>query len=282
MAQRSNNLPYGTINAAENRAENAITGQGDETRPLLGPKPGPRSWLRKRLGADVRRDWADVMLLACYIITGILDSASISTWGAFVSMQTGNTVYLGLGPTAGTNRWKKSGSSILAFCIGSFFFSRLHRTFTSTPRRKWVFCLSFGIQTSFIIAAAAIVTWGPEGAGPDDVPWYVVVPIALVAFQSCGQAVASRALKFNALTSVVLTSIYCDLFSDAELFESIFVNAERNRRVAAPVLLLIGAVIGGLIAKSELGTSGALWIAAFLKLTVMVGWAVWPIEGDSE
>ncbi|KAG4255747.1 hypothetical protein FPRO03_04695 [Fusarium proliferatum] len=273
--------PYGAITNGESRAENGISAQSDETQALLAPKPGSRSWLRKRLGSDVRRDWADVMLLACYIITGILDSASISTWGAFVSMQTGNTVYLGLGPTAGTNRWKKSGSSILAFCIGSFFFSRLHRVFTPTPRRKWVFCLSFGIQTAFIVAAACIVTWGPKGAGPDDTPWYVIVPIALVAFQSCGQAVASRALKFNALTSVVLTSIYCDLFSDAELFESIFVNAERNRRVAAPVLLLIGAIIGGLIAKSELGASGALWVAAALKITVMFGWAAWPAEEGS-
>lgn len=192
---------------------------------------------------------------------------------------TGNTVYLGLGPTAGTNRWKKSGTSILSFCIGSFLFSRLHRAFTSSPRRKWVFCLSFGIQTAFIVAAASILTWGPKGAGPDDVPWYVIVPIALVAFQSCGQAVASRALKFNALTSVVLTSIYCDLFSDAGLFTAS--NVERNRRVAAPVLLLIGAIIGGIIAKSELGTSGALWIAALLKLLVMFGWAVWPADEGS-
>jgi hypothetical protein len=129
-----------------------------------------------------------------------------------------------------------------------------------------------------VAGAAAIVTWGPKGAGPDDVPWYVITPIALVAFQSCGQAVASRALKYNALTSVVLTSIYCDLFSDAALFESVFVNAERNRRVAAPSLLLIGAIIGGLVQKSELGTAGALWLAVVLKLVIMCGWAAWPAE----
>lgn len=39
---------------------------------------------------NVHRDWADVVLLMCYIITGLLDSASISTWGSFVSMQTGS------------------------------------------------------------------------------------------------------------------------------------------------------------------------------------------------
>jgi len=38
---------------------------------------------------DIKRDWADVVLILCYVITGLLDSASISVWGSFVSMQTG-------------------------------------------------------------------------------------------------------------------------------------------------------------------------------------------------
>lgn len=100
------------------------------------------------------------------------------------------------------------------------------------------------------------------------------MPIALVAFQSCGQAVTSRALKYNALTSVVLTSIYCDLFSDAELFS--MHNVERNRRVGAPVLLLFGAVMGGLLAHSTIGTAGVLWIAAGLKFLVVISWFLWP------
>ncbi|KAK7394068.1 hypothetical protein QQX98_013148 [Neonectria punicea] len=279
MATLPTSNSYGTVNnTSAPGGDDAIT--DDQQTPLLGRKPA-QSWWRRKMVVDVRRDWADVVLLACYVITGILDSASISTWGAFVSMQTGNTVYLGLGLSAGTNRWKKSGISILAFCVGSFFFSRLHRAFSPSPKRKWVLCLSFVIQMVLIVVAASILTWGPKGAGPDDVPWYVIVPIGLVALQSCGQAVASRALKYNALTSVVLTSIYCDLFSDAELFESILINVERNQRMAAPVLLLIGALIGGFIAKSALGAAGALWIAAALKLLIVFSWALWPTEESS-
>jgi hypothetical protein len=63
--------------------------ENDPEAPLLGRKPDKKSWWRRKMVVDVRRDWADLVLLACYIITGILDSASISTWGAFVSMQTG-------------------------------------------------------------------------------------------------------------------------------------------------------------------------------------------------
>jgi hypothetical protein len=140
------------------------------------------------------------------------------------------------------------------------------------PSRRWVLCASFVLQMSLIIAAAGILTWGPSS--DDELSWNVLVPIGLVAFQSCGQAVVSRALKYNALTSVVLTSIYCDLFSDAELFA--VNNTERNRRVGAPVLLLLGAFVGGLVVRTELGAAGILWIAAAFKFTVAVTWFFWP------
>lgn len=189
----------------------------------------------------------------------------------------GNTVYLGLGPTASTDRWKKSGTSILSFCVGSFFFSRLHRHFSPSPKSRYILCTSFIIQAFLILAAASIIKWGPQG-GADGAPWHVLMPIAMVAFQSCGQAITSRALQYNALTSVVLTSIYCDLFSDAQLFQSILANAERNRRIAAPSLLLTGALLGGLLANSAVGAAGALWVAAGLKLVVALAWGLWPAE----
>ena len=130
-----------------------------------------------------------------------------------------------------------------------------------------------------IIGAATIVTLGPT-TGKEDITWNVLAPIALVAFQACGQAVASRALKHNALTSVVLTSIYCDLFSDANLFA--LQNVDRNQRTAAPLLLLFGACMGGLLAHSEVGIAGALWIAAGLKLLIVVTWFLWPADASSD
>ena len=67
----------------------------DEEQQLLLTNNNKKSqsarW-RERMTKDVRRDWADLILLACYIITGMLDSASISTWGSFVSMQTGSSL----------------------------------------------------------------------------------------------------------------------------------------------------------------------------------------------
>lgn len=188
----------------------------------------------------------------------------------------GNTVYIGLGLAAPTQstRWIKSGTSLISFCIGSFAFARFHRAFK--PARRTTLLASFALQAALCAAAAAIVTFSPGGPPEptDPITWDVLLPIALVAFQACGQAVTSRALKYNALTSVVLTSIYCDLFSDAELFR--LDNVERNRRVGAPLMLLIGALVGGLFAHSGLGVAWALWLAAGLKIGIVVVWIVWP------
>jgi hypothetical protein len=72
-------------------------GRRDEETPLLhhhhpgpkAPQPLASRW-KDHLTAHVSRDWADLILILCYLITGLLDSASISVWGSFVSMQTGN------------------------------------------------------------------------------------------------------------------------------------------------------------------------------------------------
>jgi hypothetical protein len=176
-----------------------------------------------------------------------------------------------------TVRLWRSGISLISFCLGSFFFARFHRFFS--PKRRWVMVASYAAQMMFTVAAAIIVTVsGP--AESDTVDWTVLVPLALVAFQSCGQAVTSRALKYNALTSVVLTSIYCDLFSDQDLFA--LKNVERNRRAAAPLLLLLGAFIGGLLAHSSFGIAGALWLAAVMKLAVVITWLLWPAEPSDD
>lgn len=60
----------------------SLLGQGADTHAQLGK-------LCTRMTAEVSRSHADLILLLCYIVTGLLDSASIQVWGSFVSMQTG-------------------------------------------------------------------------------------------------------------------------------------------------------------------------------------------------
>ncbi|KAJ5157907.1 uncharacterized protein N7482_009007 [Penicillium canariense] len=251
-----------------------------ENEPLLGHEhsspPRPRRILHYfRTELDPRR--GDLLLLFCYVITGLLDSSAVFIWGSFVSMQTGNTVYFGLG-LVGTDddRWIKSGVSIAGFCLGSLCFAAFHRTFL--PRQRWVLCASFLVQWACIIAAAIVVTvYRPARDAP--LSWLVLVPIALLAFQSSGQAVSSRVLKYNGLTSVVLTSVYCDLFSHPDLLSPKVVgSAEEMRRVGAVICLLFGTILGGLWAHSSVGLMGALWTAALLKAAILFAWLVWKAD----
>ncbi|OAL37524.1 hypothetical protein AYO20_03031 [Fonsecaea nubica] len=269
---------YGAINGDSTAASQPHQGSEDESGPLLVKRDSPRSLARFReyLKDDIDRRWADLLLLLSYVITGLLDSSAVFIWGSFVSMQTGNTVYLGLGlvePTKGT-RWIRSLTSIAFFCFGSFCFSRFHRYFS--PKRRWVLLASFAIQMLLVVVAAVVVM--VDSRQGNDLRWEVIVPISLVAFQSSGQAVTSRALQYNSLTSVVLTSIYCDLFSDPLIMAGFFQNAERNRRAAAPLLLLFGAILGGLWSHSSVGLAGALWTAAALKITIIVAFFLWRAQ----
>ncbi|KAJ5091056.1 hypothetical protein NUU61_005926 [Penicillium alfredii] len=250
-----------------------------ETDPLLGVS-APRS---RRLSRYVRNEidprHGDLLLLFCYIITGLLDSSAVFIWGSFVSMQTGNTVYFGLGLVgAEGDRWIKSGTSIATFCLGSLCFAAFHRAFS--PRQRWVLCASFLVQMTCVGAAAIIVSvYRPARDAP--LSWLVLVPLALVAFQSSGQAVTSRVLNYNGLTSVVLTSLYCDLFSHPDLLSPRVVgHAEEMRRVGAVLCLLLGTVLGGLWAHSSVGLMGALWTATVLKGVIVVAWLVW--KGKSQ
>lgn len=78
-------------------AQNHRDRRADEETPLLGG-PGPAkdahagglgTKLKTHFGAHVSKNWADAVLLFCYVITGLLDSSAVFIWGSFVSMQTG-------------------------------------------------------------------------------------------------------------------------------------------------------------------------------------------------
>lgn len=283
---------YGTVSPRP--AQNTrLFSSGDEERVDLlrsntrstSPPPFPKR-LTSHFRANVSKTHGDWSLLFCYIITGLLDSSAVYTFGSFVSMQTGNTIYLGTGimapEGARTDRWIRALISIGAFCVGSFCFARFHRAFGE--RRRGTVVGSFFIQFVCVAASAVMVTIGPDSMTPEGpLTEWVIVPLVLIAFQSAGQAVISRVLKYNSLTSVVLTSIYCDLFSDEQFFAGVGKNVERNRRAGGVVLLLAGAMLGGVFAhRSGVGLAGALWLAAGMKGAVVVAWCFWAEEKEDD
>ncbi|TKA69544.1 hypothetical protein B0A55_06561 [Friedmanniomyces simplex] len=257
---------YGTLSESD-RAENGGVSNGTDGDhgALLGNKSDKQDGLversRRHMTADINK--------------------SVQVWGSFVSMQTGNTVYFGLGladPHQANTRWIRAAISVASFCLGSFFFARYHRYLGS--RKRWVMVSAYILQIIMMIAAALMVTLGPVTGPAGRVSIWISIPIALIAFQAAGQAVTSRVLGYSGLTGVVLTSIYCDLFSDPKLFAPLRENVERNRRATAALCVALGALLGGFWAHSEFGLSGALWNAVGLKALVIVAWFFWKAEAE--
>ncbi|OJJ45931.1 hypothetical protein ASPZODRAFT_133799 [Penicilliopsis zonata CBS 506.65] len=233
-----------------------------ERTPLLGNTPTSNT----NENANAR------LLLACYAITGFLDSSAVSLLGSFASMQTGNTVYLGLGlaglettATSPSPRWIKAGISIAGFCTGSFCFAQLHRRHSG--QRGSLVSLSFLLQTVCLILAACILqTHAVQHDTKNDTSWQLYVSLALVSFQSAGQAVLSRVLECTSLTSVVLTSIYCDLFMNLPGLN----HLQQGRRAGAIISLLLGTVLGGIFVRSGGSFLTVLWVVSMIKVCIAV------------
>ena len=203
-------------------------------------------------------------------------------------MQTGNTIFVGLGASNQSPRpygWARSLTSIGCFVLGSFFFSRLSNILG--PRRRGALIFSFAIQVIMLLLTACLIQMDViagipiskivEAADADIIDWTQEAAIVLLSFQSAGQIVASRALGFNEIPTVVITSLLCDLVSDAELLA--LRNGKRDRRIVAFCLTLLGAIAGGWITRVTGDIAPVLWIAAGIKFVLVVLWVLW--RGDS-
>ena len=222
-------------------------------------------------------------MLTCSFISGLVDSTIYNAYGTFVSMQTGNTIFLGLGPSTSETTskpygWAKSLTSIFCFCLGCFFFSRI--SLYSGPLRRITLVTSFALQTMIIFIVASIIQAGIVNGALDtlgtEIMWRDEVPISLLSFQAAGQIIGSRALGVAEIPSVVLTSMLCDIASDPHLAAPLGANAKRNRRALAFACILVGAIVGGYVSKATGRMQFDLWIAGAIKGVVTLAWFLWP------
>ena len=310
---------YGTMANTTDEDRNTSESNGQIEGVADNHKAGSSGrGLKQRLSEDVDPSWADLILIVCFFISGLIDSTVFNTYSCFASMQTGrpqslfnhlqdtctdsnppgNTIFVGLGvtgqPAGGPEHgWAKSLTAICSFILGAFFFSTYHRLLSpGTGLRRAVLISSFLLQALLIMITAILATTGviynKHGDGESSKAFDAtgLAPLALLAFQSAGQVVASRALKYNELPTVVLTSLMADLMSDAHLLTAgLFDDPKRNRRVMGIVFLLGGAICGGVFTQGWVGLAGALWIAAILKFVMVFAWAIWspkPKEGEQD
>lgn len=239
------------------------------------------------LREEINIHYADIPVCLCSLTSGLCDSVAFNASSVFVSMQTGNTIFLALGtaglPASVPLLWLKSLCSIGAFMAGVFVFGQTRHV---RPTAKLTLAANFLAQSIFIFAAAALAQGGvapsfgllsvAEALSREDhADLRALGPIVLLAFQFGGQICSSRILGFNEVPTNVLTSVYCDLFNDPNLLAPWKANKKRNRRASAVVLMLVGGIIGGWLAKSDAGMSTALWIAGAIKFGIATAWLLW-------
>ncbi|CAO2649649.1 Nn.00g070340.m01.CDS01 [Neocucurbitaria sp. VM-36] len=239
----------------------------------------------------IDKQYADIPICLCSFVSGLCDSASFNASAVFVSMQTGNTLFLAIGaahlPPNVPYMWLRAITSIGCFMLGCFCFSKLRHV---QPLRKGTLAFNFLTQALFIIVAAALAQSGVASpmadlylaeklAGELVFDFKLLIPIGLLAFQFGGQIVTSRMLGYNEVPTNVLTSLYCDLFSDPLLFSPLSSNPKRNRRIASAILFFLGGLSGAWLAKSDAGMGTALWIGGAVKFVIAFAWLGWK-EGE--
>ncbi|KAL3464306.1 hypothetical protein BJX64DRAFT_94711 [Aspergillus heterothallicus] len=246
----------------------------------------PTTWqssISRHMTCSLDPRYADIFLVMCGFVSGLVDGLSFNAWGSFSSMQTGNTVFIALGasgqPAYPAYLWAKSLIALTVFLVGNVIFIRVGRALGA--RRRSTLILSFGVQTACIFAAALLVQLGVVDPRPEDprapIEWMQVLPISLLSFQAAGQIVSSRVLGYDELPTVVLTTLLCDLLVDPNLGAAVKANPKRNRRIGGFLALFLGAMTaGGLSKLTEMAAS--LWFAMGIKLVITVSWFVWKGE----
>ncbi|CAI7594386.1 unnamed protein product [Penicillium glandicola] len=241
-----------------------------------------RSTISRHFRADIDTTHTDIVLIICGFVGGLVDGLSFNAWGSFSSMQTGNTVFLALGPSGQpaypSYLWAKSLIALTVFLTSNIIFIHMHRFLT--PRRRSTMIISFGIQTVALLATAILIQLEVITPKPEDprapIEWMQILPISLLSFQAGGQICASRVLALDEIPTVVVTTLLCDLLVDPKLTAKF--NPKRNRRLAAFLALFLGAMTAGGLSKTT-SMASSIWLAMSLKLAITLGWIVWRREG---
>ena len=248
-----------------------------------------RIYLRQPL--VLKHAW--IPLLLCCFISGLVDAAAFNAWATFVSMQTGNTIFLALGassqPITPRYTWLKGLTAIAFFFTGCVCFAHFMRSLGQSGRSRGALIGCFAVQAVLVIIAAGLVQGGlipvpngvltPADKNPKDPRFIELVTIGMLAFQASGQIVTSRLLGYAEIPTTVLTSCYCDIASDVDLLAKS--NGKRDRRIISVVCLLVGGICGGWISRSEGGMAAVLWLAAGLKVGILASWIVWKGAKES-
>jgi hypothetical protein len=137
------------------------------------------------------------------------------------------------------------------------------------------------IQALFTMAAAVAIWQSGQGSiAPNRTTpaWSNAISFVCLAFMSASmglQGIMGKRINSQFATTVVLTSVWCELVADPKLFNVRGRVISRDHKALAIFALFIGAFLGRAI-LAEIGSAGALGIATAIRVLLAFGWIFVP------
>jgi uncharacterized membrane protein YoaK (UPF0700 family) len=222
-------------------------------------------------GADARQGPLPVLLILMTVVTGLVDSFSFLKLGhVFVANATGNILFMGFA-FAHVPGFSITESLLAlgSFVVGAVIGGKLSSAFAA--RRDQILGWSAWIQALLLsIAVVLAVLSSTPVHGIYRTGFVVVLAVAMGV-----QNAAARKIAVPDLTTTVLTLTIVGLGADNALLGG--PGSRAGRRLVAIAAMLIGAVIGALLALHT-----ALWYPLIAAVFLVLVIAIWvTIAGRS-
>ncbi|KZT68923.1 hypothetical protein DAEQUDRAFT_727349 [Daedalea quercina L-15889] len=291
-ADKRDHVPPGPHYA---EAENKVEEQG-LPRPAsdMTMRPTTQFWIspsdiftREHFFSDVNPSKSTIPLAAFCFMTGYIDAVVFTAIFVWAGFQTGNTVQLSLAiarlfskPTDHTFHISDQQAlcSLLTFNGGAFIGRIGDRMGPQT--RAWLMLGTF-IQALFTMAAA-LAAWksGQISVATDrfNPAWTNALTFVAVGFMSASvglQGIMGKRVNTQFATTVVLTTVWCELMADPKLFKWNHWIISRDHKVIAIFALFLGGFVGRALVD-QIGAAGTLGVGCGIRTIVAVWWLFVP------
>ncbi|RFU40582.1 DUF1275 domain-containing protein [Actinomadura logoneensis] len=195
-----------------------------------------------------------LLLVGLTVVTGLVDSVCYLALGkVFVANMTGNVIFLGLGLAgSAAGSVPRSLLAIASFGVGATTAGRFGPARSS--HRGVVLAVAAVCEAVLTAVVAVFMTVQPvPGEGPRPV---LIVLLGLA--MGIQNAVVLRVKAIDLKTTVVTGTL-------TSLFAEVLNPRRRGRRTTSVLVLLLGALLGGLLLQ-HVSPAAPLWTAAALML----------------
>ncbi|KAF9526060.1 hypothetical protein CPB83DRAFT_770960 [Crepidotus variabilis] len=244
----------------------------------------------QRLDQEVDPSGCLLPLATFCFMAGFIDSISFSATYVWCGFQTGNFAQLAL---AIARLWEnphryfhiadqQALCSLISFWFGAF----LGRFGARVGRQKRIWLIVGNLLAAMFMAIAAIAIWKSgqaSVANHRDLPAWsnarTFVGIAGLSITLGIQGTLAKGLSSQLGTTLVLTTLWVELFNDLNLFKIGRVKG-RDHRIIGAFCLFLGAFISRALLY-EIGSAGTIGVGVGIKLINTFFWLWMPAKPTS-